>query len=266
MKIGGLEAWEYTPKGEWSDMAPIVFVPGASARGIMASKLALTLKELGRRVYLISLPGHGESELWKGKPLGHHSLEDFSQGLERFLETLGARVDAWGHSMGGAVIQKLFSSGRIRNTALIGSVAAGIPLVSTFAVARRAAKYWKAMLFSRPFRYGEDDYLSMLLNETPREEAKSLFGKTVLESGRAIAQVCTGGFRVPHAVRIERLLIVSARSDLIIPPYMGKRLVRRYDRRRLTKHLLINGDHMGIFTAAGQNNVSAIEQCFHHPF
>jgi pimeloyl-ACP methyl ester carboxylesterase len=263
MKIGGLEAWEYTPKGEWSDMAPIVFVPGASARGIMASKLALTLKELGRRVYLISLPGHGESELWKGKPLGHHSLEDFSQGLERFLETLGARVDAWGHSMGGAVIQKLFSSGRIRNTALIGSVAPRVPLVSSYEVTHRAIKYWRDMLFWRTFHYGRDDYLTLLCNKTLPTEAEALFGQTVPESGRALAQMCTGCFGGGMEVRIERLLVVSSQCDLITPMYMGRRLFRKYERCCPTRHMLIKGDHLRVFTRTGREDVIAIEQSFH---
>ena len=104
-KIGGLEVWTFRPNGFLQDMVPVVIVPGASARGIMGGNIAETLRQLGRVTYLVSLPGHGDSELRRGKPLGHHSLDDFSKGLRVFFETLGTRVDAWGHSMGGAVIR-----------------------------------------------------------------------------------------------------------------------------------------------------------------
>ncbi|HEY4508585.1 MAG TPA: alpha/beta fold hydrolase [Candidatus Paceibacterota bacterium] len=243
-------------------MVPVVIVPGASARGIMGGNIAETLRQLGRVTYLVSLPGHGDSELRRGKPLGHHSLDDFSKGLRVFFETLGTRVDAWGHSMGGAVIQEQFSSGLIRNAVLIGSPVPRVPLLSKFEIARRAAKYWKAIVFWRKFHYGKDDYLAMLLNETPRKEAEALFGGTVPESGRAIAQVCTGCFRFPSAVRIERLLVVSSRSDLMTPAYMGRLLYRKYRRHCPTKHMLLDGDHMKIFLKGSCNEVTAIAWSF----
>lgn len=228
----------------------------------MGANLALTLKGLGRKVYLVSLPGHGESKLWNGKPLGHHSLEDFSRGLGSFFETLGTRVDAWGHSMGAAVVQKQFSSGWIRNSVLIGSPAPKVPLLGRFEVVQRAAKYWKGMVFWRPFHYGRDDYLSILLNESPRGEAEAFFEKTVPESGRVIAQICTGCFLPPRAVRIEQLLVVSSRGDRITPAYMGKLLYRRYRRHCPTKHMLIDGDHMKVFLKGSRNEVTAIEWSF----
>lgn len=257
--ITGLEVWTFTPNGFLHDMVPVVIVSGASARGIMGGNIAETLAKLGRKTYLVSLPGHGDSELWKGKPLPHHSIGDFSQGLGAFFETLGTRVDAWGHSMGGAVLQKQFSSGWIRNAVLIGSVVSGIPLVSKFEVARRAAKYWKEIIFWRTFHYGRADYLALLLNKTPREEAEAMFEKTVPESGRAIAQMCTGCFRLPSAVRIERLVVVSARDDLMTPAYMGRLLQRKYKRHCPTKCMTIEGDHMKIFLKGSHSEVTAIE-------
>lgn len=243
-------------------MVPVVVVSGASARGIMGENIAVTLAKQGRKTHLVSLPGHGDSALWKGKHFGHHSIGDFSQGLGAFFETLGTRVDVWGHSMGGAVLQKQFSSGWIRNAVLIGSVVSGIPLVGKFEVALRAAKYWKEIIFWRKFHYGRDDYLSILLNKTPREEAEAIFERTVPESGRAVAQMCTGCFRPPSAVRIERLVVVSMHDDRITPAYMGRRLYRKCKRQCPTRHLIIKGDHMRVFTKEGQNDVRAIEWLF----
>lgn len=260
--IAGLEVWTFTPSGFLQDMVPVVVVSGASARGIMGENIAVTLAKQGRKTLLVSLPGHGDSALWEKKPLECHSLGDFSQGLGAFFETLGTRVDVWGHSMGGAVLQKQFSSGWIRNAVLIGSVVSGIPLVGKFEVALRAAKYWREIVFWRKFHYGRDDYLSILLNKTPREEAEDIFERTVPESGRAVAQMCTGCFQLSSAIRIERLVIVSMRDDRITPAYMGRRLYRKYKRHCTTRHLVIEGDHMRIFTKGGQGDVKAIDELF----
>lgn len=84
---------------------PIVFIHGAGGRkeiwALVARRLAARLP--ARPLVTVDLPGHGDSP-----PPAAERIDDYAQAVSTFLERHGwPAIDLVGHSMGGAVAQRL---------------------------------------------------------------------------------------------------------------------------------------------------------------
>lgn len=100
---------------------PILFIHGAGGNKLVWLSLTRALAELlpDRPLYLIDLPGHGDSP-----KRGRDRIEDYAADLKFFIEqTLPPPVDLVGHSMGGAVSLTfaLTYPERVRHVAVLGS-------------------------------------------------------------------------------------------------------------------------------------------------
>jgi len=85
------------------DGRPVVLVHGLGGRAEDWEKLAPYLRDSGHRIYLLDLPGFGQSD----KPTDFsYSVTDQARVVVGFLDTLGLKsVDLGGWSMGGWIVQ-----------------------------------------------------------------------------------------------------------------------------------------------------------------
>jgi pimeloyl-ACP methyl ester carboxylesterase len=86
----------------WIDLpgsgSPVVFLHGLGCHG--AASWAEAAMRLGRRAFIVDLPGHGRSDA----PAGFgYTLPDLADAIAGAIRDIGGRLDVVGHSLGGSV-------------------------------------------------------------------------------------------------------------------------------------------------------------------
>ncbi len=90
----------------------------------------------GYDVVRFDLRAHGRSG--RRKPLRFTTIADYVRDLERVLDRAGGTAFVIGHSMGGAVVQKLLERRRVRGAVLLATVPVHGVWRATLKIARRA--------------------------------------------------------------------------------------------------------------------------------
>jgi pimeloyl-ACP methyl ester carboxylesterase len=93
----------WSEAGEASDTPPVVLLHGLNNSCLSWSRAAALLA-VDRRVLMLDLPGHGQSE----RPDSGYELDWYARIIARWLETVGIeQADIVGHSFGGGIAQML---------------------------------------------------------------------------------------------------------------------------------------------------------------
>lgn len=95
VKVNGVKHSAYF----WGQGPEIVFVHGWSGRGLQFFKFIQPLTDLGYKVVVFDVAGHGTS---KSTPTGLVSMLDFTAALEQVLQHCSNPVAVVGHSLGAA--------------------------------------------------------------------------------------------------------------------------------------------------------------------
>lgn len=188
------------------------------------------------RVVAVDLPGFGLSDRRPGIGYGH---ERHAERLLALLDLLGIeRVAAVGHSMGGAVVQRLAARapGRVNGLVLVGSVSAGEPL----AVGRRrragrlAFGLIQAATFSPAVMYtaGERALRRMVADPAfvTREVVRGYIDPLLIRGTvRAVREMAAEQER-EGAIDLGRVevpaLVLTGERDVVVPPKRAEELAR----------------------------------------
>jgi len=208
------------------------------------------LAERGYAAYAMNLRGHHDSR--PVVDLGRVSVLDFVKDALAVAKGLGAPA-VLGHSMGGLIAQKLAESDAVCAAVLLSSTPPrGIPVTSPMLIGRQL-KYLPQMLFSRPINPDRKDADRLLFNGTPPAEADAIFERLVAESGTAARELSLGAVAI-DARRVRcPVLSVSANEDRLVPPRIGRALVKKY----LAEPLVVDGHAHLVIIEAGWENVAA---------
>jgi pimeloyl-ACP methyl ester carboxylesterase len=116
--------------GEATDRTPVVLLHGLNNSRLSWSSVAPLLAK-DRRVFVVDLPGHGDSD----RPDAGYELDWYAHVVARWLEAVGIEcADVVGHSFGGGVAQMLLLEcpERVRRLVLVAAgglgKAVGVPL------------------------------------------------------------------------------------------------------------------------------------------
>ena len=117
----------------------------------------------------------------------------------------------------------------------------------------RQLKYLPQMLLSRRISPHRKDADWLMLNCTPPAEAHAIFERLVAESGTAARELSFGAVAI-DARRVRcPVLSVSANEDRLVPPRIGRALVKKY----LAEPLVVDGHAHLVIIEAGWENVAA---------
>jgi pimeloyl-ACP methyl ester carboxylesterase len=192
----------------------LVLVHGAASRSAVWNEQLAGLADVAR-VVAPDLPGHGET----AGP-GRSRLDEYAAWLLAFLEALGLdRVVLGGHSMGGAVVQRLALDhpGRVRGLVLLGT--GGCLRVATRLLGLLRAGGAEGRDLVRSLSYSP---------ATPPERVREA-SQAVLETSPLVTFgdfVACDGFDVRSELPRLRIptLIVVGREDRLTPPKLSAEL------------------------------------------
>jgi pyruvate dehydrogenase E2 component (dihydrolipoamide acetyltransferase) len=208
-----------------------------------------TLSEVGRTVYALDLPGHGQSS----KNVGEGDLDSMVDVVSSFMDEMGIeRAHLVGHSMGGAVAGSfaLAHPDRVASLVLIASAGLGEEIngdyIEGFIAAnrRKEMKRVLALLFANP-----DLLTRRLVNDELRfkrmdgvDEALRAVADKMFPDGRQAGVRDLFGLEVP-------MLAIWGQDDQILPVSHTENLPEN-----ATVEVLENTGHMPQMEAAGQTN------------
>jgi pimeloyl-ACP methyl ester carboxylesterase len=204
--------------------APIIFVHGAFGAAWMWDEHFLSyFAAAGRRVYALSLRGHGRSE---GRDkLSTTSFSDYVDDVKHVLARVGTPPILVGHSLGGLIVQRLIGHVPLRGIVLMASAPPeGILLVGNSLIgpaalfdhlhrtiprrARLQTDSWRRMLFSDKLSARRVAHYAALMGpESPRALSEAQIPGVVVSAWRA---------KVPA-------LVIAADRDRIIDHAMARR-------------------------------------------
>ncbi len=148
--VVGSRRLRYLVRGEGEDAAILIHGFGGDLNAWLFNHTALADR---RRVYVLDLPGHGEST----KDVGTGAIDELAQSVEEFMDALGiASAHVAGHSLGGAIAIALATREptRVRSLALLASAGLGPEVDAGYvegfisATTRNALKPHAAKLFA----------------------------------------------------------------------------------------------------------------------
>lgn len=149
--VGG-RTLRYLKRGQGSEAAILIHGFGGDLNAWQFNHEVLAM---GRTVYAVDLPGHGEST----KDVGGGTLNELAQVVTGFMDAVGvSSVHLVGHSLGGAVVVALAAAAphRVRSLALLASAGLGAEINAEYidgfvsATNRNTLKPHVARLFADP--------------------------------------------------------------------------------------------------------------------
>jgi pyruvate dehydrogenase E2 component (dihydrolipoamide acetyltransferase) len=206
----------YLKRGEGGDAVLLIHGFGGDLDNWRFNHEALTV---GRRVYALDLPGHGEST----KNVGAGKLDEMAVAVAAFMDAVDVgSAHLVGHSMGGAVALALavHEPRRVRSLALLASAGLGTEIDANYiegfvtAATRNALKPHAAKLFADAGLVNRrviDDLLKYKRLEGVQSCLQKLSGN-LLADGRQVRVMRDELGRVTQPV-----LVVWGSDDQIIP-------------------------------------------------
>ncbi len=206
--------------------APIVFVHGAFGAAWMWDEHFLGyFAKFRRRVYAVSLRGHGKSA-------GHRDLEttsfsDYIDDIIGFIARLGSPPVVVGHSLGGLIVQRLIGRVPLRGIVLMASAPPeGILMVGHSLMLPGPAALMDSFRRTMPgkARSQTDMWRRVLFSDELAAKRVTDFATRMgRESPRALSEA-----RIPSPIEFARsakipALVLSAERDVIIEHAMARR-------------------------------------------
>lgn len=115
-----------TTSSEWNETPPLLFVHGANHAAWCWKEYFLPFFQAhGFQSYAISFRGHGQSDGYE--KLHTYTMDDYVEDVYRVLQTFEQKPIIIGHSMGGAVVQKIMHQhpDRMDSAVLLASIPPG---------------------------------------------------------------------------------------------------------------------------------------------
>ena len=247
VKVGG-RTLQYLKIGE-GERPPVLLLHGYGGDINIWAFNQKALAEVGRTVYALDLPGHGQSS----KDVGEGNLGSFVDAVAGFMDEMGIeKAHLVGHSMGGAVAGSfaLAHPDRVASLVLIASAGLGEEInaeyIEGFIVAnrRREMKNTLGLLFANPDLVTRD-----LVNDVLRfkrmdgvDEALRATADKVFPEGKQADLPDLSGLDTP-------ILAIWGQVDQICPVSHSENLP---DGARV--EILEDTGHMPQMEAAGQVN------------
>jgi pimeloyl-ACP methyl ester carboxylesterase len=225
----------WTEMGRVSKKAPVVMLHGLNNSRFSWSCVAPFLAR-DRRVFLLDLPGHGDSD----RPDLGYELEWYARTVARWLEKAGIeRADVVGHSFGGGVAQMLLLEcpARVRRLVLIASGGLG---KDVGVLLRLASLPYLVERFGQPFMaLGAKLVLREIRGKLEAKEIARLVRFNSLPgSARAFARTVRNVIdwrgqrhsflhRAHEVKKLPPVLLLWGDKDNLIPIQQGREFARR---------------------------------------
>ncbi len=222
-----------------SESSPtIVMIHGMwSTPGVWAD-FARYFENRGYVVLAPALRHHDRSTRAPSDALGHTSLIDYVDDLDRFIRALGEPPILFGHSMGGLLAQLLAARGLARATVLLApATPPGIGCLRPDAIRvfRRTFSTWR--FWSRPQLLRRAQAAYGLFHLLPTAEQERHILAMVPDSGRALFELALPILDRRGAARVDfkrircPVLILAGAQDRIMPAANSRHLKLRYGDR-----------------------------------
>jgi pimeloyl-ACP methyl ester carboxylesterase len=216
--------------------SPVVLIHGAFAGPWSMENFTTFFRDLGWTCHAPALRFHDADPGAVPDPdLAGTSIEDYTDDIAAFVQTLDAPAILVGHSMGGVIAQKLAARGLARAVVLLnGSVSWGIlpstdeeRAVGTGLMA--SGPFWETTL-----RMEFDMMADLALNRLDAAAQRATFARLGPESGRAIFELFFWIFDDRHTTRIDYekvkcpVLVVSGSDDRGVSGHTARQIATRH--------------------------------------
>ena len=204
--------------------APLVFVHGAFGAAWMWDEHFLSyFARAGRRVYALSLRGHGRSG--GHAHLATTSFADYVDDVKHFLARLGAPPVLVGHSLGGLIVQRLIGHVPLRGIVLMASAPPeGILFVGNSFVGPAALFDHLHRSIPGGTRPRTDNWRRLLFSDKLAARRVTHFAARMgPESPRALSEAQIPGVIVSAWREKIPALVIAADRDRIIDHAMSRR-------------------------------------------
>ncbi|SMO95511.1 alpha/beta hydrolase [Melghirimyces algeriensis] len=224
--MGELEVIRTNPAGT-PKTPPLLFVHGANHAAWCWKEYFLPFfQSHGFQSYALSFRGHGQSEGYENRHT--FTLDDYVADVYRVLVTLEQKPLIIGHSMGGAVVQKLMNQHphRIEAAVLLASVPPEGMLKDFLRLLLRHTKKFRQLFL---FNQGKTTVfpVDLLLPGLTAEEKQALSEKMQPESAKA-SRDCLKRMVPKKTVAQVPLLVLGSDGDLMISPKTTHSVARFY--------------------------------------
>ncbi|AMA52849.1 MULTISPECIES: alpha/beta hydrolase [Bacillus subtilis group] len=225
--MGELEVIHANPTG-MPKTPPLLFVHGANhAAWCWKENFLPFFQSHGFQSYALSFRGHGHSE-GRGN-LHTFTMEDYVEDVYNVLETLEQKPIIIGHSMGGAVVQKVMHQhpDRIEAAVLIASIPPGGMFKDFFRLLLMHPKKFRQLSLYNQGKTTVFPVDLFLSGETPEELQASLVGKLQPESTKA-SRDCLKRVVPKNTVAQVPLLVLGTDGDTMISKKTTQSIGRFY--------------------------------------
>ncbi|MBO1581233.1 alpha/beta hydrolase [Bacillus sp. XF8] len=224
--MGELEVIQTTPIG-MPRTSPLLFVHGANhAAWCWKEHFLPFFQAHGFQSYALSFRGHGRSE---GREKLHtFTMDDYVEDVYRVLQTLEQKPIIIGHSMGGAVVQKIMHQHpqRIEAAVLMASIPPGGMLKDFLRLLLMHSKKFRQITL-----YNQGKITSfpvdLFLHDATPEERQSLNRKLQPESTKA-SRDCLKRVVPKKTIAQVPLLVLGADEDSMISKKTTQSIGRFY--------------------------------------
>jgi pimeloyl-ACP methyl ester carboxylesterase len=214
----------------------VVLIHGAFAGPWSMDNFAGFFRDRGFACHTPALRYHdGDPKAEPNPALATTSIEDYTDDLADFIQTLDTKPIILGHAVGAVIAQKLAARGLARGIVLINSNVPWGILPSTDderAVAKglmEAGPFWKTAM-----RVQFDLIAPYALNKLDPAAQHAVFDRLGPESGTVMFEMFFWMFDDRRAVAVEfdkvtcPLLVLSGAEDRAVPSVTGRRIAEKY--------------------------------------
>ncbi len=217
---------------------PLLFVHGAFQGGWCWQEHFLPyFSKKGYKAYAVSLRGHGKSEGYER--LLKARLGEYIEDVLQVMGTLKEKPVLVGHSMGGAIVQKIAARHQEDIEAMVlmspappdGMMKFGIVLPMMFSFSGINKVYRLARFQLGKMKSPESDVLfpisSLLSDQLPEQERLGYARRMQAESMKVKYDVARKIVADPREIKIPKL-VIGAENDWFIPAGVVKRTAAAY--------------------------------------
>jgi len=167
--------------------------------------------------------------------LGHTSLLDYQEDVERELQELTSRPILVGHSMGALLAQMLAAKGLAKAIVLLAPAPPSGLVVVDVSVAKACSGILKTWGFwHKPIRQTPEQAASYLLNLLPDDQKRRRYEKLVPDSGRAFFEFALWYLDKRRASWVDEsrvtcpVLVVAGEQDRMTPAPLVEKVAKKY--------------------------------------
>lgn len=241
----------------------VVLIHGAFAGPWCMDNLAGFFRDCGFICHTPALRHHGGDPKADTAPaLATTSIEDYTDDLVAFIQTLETKPIILGHAVGAVIAQKLVARGLARGIVVINSNVPWGILPTTDderAVAKglmEAGPFWKAAM-----RVQFDLIARYALNKLDPAAQRAVFDRLGPESGTVMFEMFFWMFDDLRAVAVDfekvtcPALVLSGSEDRAVPSVTGRRIAEKYGAKAKFEEVPDHAHFM--FLEPGWENVAA---------